>query len=304
MGNRRDFIKNSGMLALGGMMLSIPGNALNAFSKATIPAPGLQLYTLGFKLDEDLDGSLERIASIGYKHIESAFSRKGGYYGLTPKQFADKVKSFGMSWDSHHAIGAPFKPRTGADGKTIAMPPMKNLRENYQELVDDAAAGGLKYLVCPGTPIETMDEINKSIETFNKTGEACKKAGITFAFHNHTKEYEAVEGKLPYDLFLTQVPADLMKMELDLAWVTKAGVDPVELFRKNPGRYPLWHVKDLDKDQKPAEVGTGSVDFKRIFENAELAGLRNYFVEQDQAPSPFDNITTSITNLKKLTSQL
>lgn len=298
--NRRDFIRSSGAAALGGMLLTIPAKAFSFHKTAALPAPGLQLYTLGSKLDEDLEGTLKRVADIGYKHLESAFSRKGGYYGLTAKEFAKKVKELGLSWDAHHAIGAPFRPRPGADGQTRTLPAMKNLRDNYQEIVDEVAEAGLRFLVCPGTPIDNMDEINKSIETFNKTGEACKKAGLTFAFHNHTKEFEAVDGKLPYDLFLTQVPSDLMKMELDLAWVTKAGVDPVELFKKNPGRYPLWHVKDLDKDQKAAEVGTGSVDFKRIFENAELAGLKNYFVEQDQAPQPLENITTSFNNLKKL----
>lgn len=298
--NRRTFIKNSGALALGGMMMTLPAGARSLFGGG-FPEPGLQLYTLGGKLDEDLDGSLQKIASIGYRHLESAFSRKGGFYGLKAKEFADKVKQMGLSWTSHHAIGAPFKPRPGPDGKVMTLPPMKNLRDNYQEIVDDVAEGGIRFLVCPSTPIDTMEEINKSIETLTRTGEACKKAGLVFAFHNHTKEFEMVEGKLPYDMFLSQIPADLMKMELDLAWATKAGADPVELFKKNPGRFPLWHVKDLDKEQKPAEVGTGSVDFKKIFANAELSGLKNYFVEQDQAPAPFDNIATSINNLKKIT---
>jgi sugar phosphate isomerase/epimerase len=297
--NRRTFIRNSGALALGGMLINLPARAF-AHTTAALPAPGLQLYTLGTKLDEDLDGSLKKIAEIGYKHLESASSRKGGYYGLKAKEFAAKVKEAGMSWEAHHASGAPYKPRTNPDGTVRTMPPTKNLRENYQEIVDEVAEAGLRFLVCPSTPIDNLDEINKSIETFNRTGEACKKAGIVFAFHNHTKEFENVDSKLPYDMFLTQVPADLMKMELDLAWATKAGIDPVELFKKNPGRFPLWHVKDLDKEQKPAAVGTGSVDFKRIFANAELAGLKNYFVEQDQAPVPFENIATSINNLKTL----
>jgi sugar phosphate isomerase/epimerase len=297
--NRRHFLRNSSLAAIGAMTVNIPAFAQRMMAYP-IPAAGLQLYTMGMKLDEDLDGSLQKIASIGYKHLESAFSRKGGYYGLKPKEFADKVKALGLSWESHHAIGAPFKPRPNADGTVRQMPPMKNLQDNFQEIVDEVAEGGVKWLVCPGTPIETMDEIKKSVETFNKTAEAAKKAGIGFAFHNHTKEYEAVEGKLPYDIFLTEVPADMMKMELDLAWVTKAGVDPVELFKKNPGRFPLWHVKDLNKEKNAAEVGTGSVNFKRIFANAELAGLKYYFVEQDQAPSPFDNITNSIANIKKM----
>lgn len=297
--NRRTFIKNSGVLAVGGVILTLPTAGRSLFPHA-LPAPGLQLYTMGTALDEDLDGSLKKIAAIGYKHLESASSRKGGYYGLKAKEFSEKVKQMGLSWDAHHAPGAPWKPRPGPDGKPVTLPPMKNLRDNYQEIVDELAEAGIKFIVCPGTPIDTLDEINQSIDTFNKAGEACKNAGLTFAFHNHTKEFEKVEGQLPYDMFLAQVPADIMKMELDLAWATKAGVDPVELFKKTPGRFQLWHVKDLDKDQNPAEVGTGSVDFKRIFASAEIAGLKNYFVEQDMAPKPFENITTSINNLKKI----
>ena len=90
-------------------------------------------------------------------------------------------------------------------------------------------------------------------------------------------------------------------MELDLAWATKAKQDPVELFKLHPGRYPLWHVKDLDKTtMNPAEVGTGVVDFKRIFDNAKESGMQYIFVEQDGAPQPLKNVTNSFNYLKKL----
>ena len=294
MSNRRTFLKNSGALILGGMVLNIPSKGMSLF-KSSIPAPGLQLYTIGAQLDEDLDGVLKSVARIGYKNLESAFSRKGGYYGLKPKEFSKKVKDLGMVWRSHHAIGAPFKPRPG-----MTLPPMKNLRDNYQEIVDDVAEAGIPYLVCPMTPIDTMDEIKQSMEVLVKTGQACKEAGITFAFHNHTKEFEEIEGTTPMEIFLSQIPEDILKIELDLGWAVKAGADPVAMFKNNPGRFPLWHVKDLDEEQKPAEVGTGSVDFKRIFANAKTAGMQYYFVEQDAAPQPMENISTSINNLKKM----
>lgn len=297
--NRRTFLRNSGALVAGGLMLNIPSRALSFF-KLPVPAPGLQLFTLWTQLDEDLDGTLKKVATIGYRNLESAFSKLGGFYGLKPKEFAAKVKNLGMTWQSHHAIGAPFKPRPGADGKMITLPPMKNLRDNYQEIVDDVAEAGIPYLVCPHTPIDTMEEIMNSMEVLVKTGEACRKAGITFCFHNHTQEFEKIEGKTAMDIFLSQVSVDILKIELDLGWAVKAGADPVTMFKANPGRFPLWHVKDLDKEQKPAEVGTGSVDFKSIFAAAETAGLKYYFVEQDSAPSPIANITTSFNNLKKI----
>jgi sugar phosphate isomerase/epimerase len=305
--SRRTFLKNTGALAFGGLVLTqqTAGYAISA-PAASRPV-GLQLYTVMSKIDGDLDGTLKRIAEIGYKEIESAFSMKGGYYGLKPKEFAAKLKEYGLSWKAHHTGGAPFKrpanwkPPVGSDGKPIVIPPMKNLRDNYQEVVNDVAEGGVSYLVCSSTPIDTLDEIKQSIDTLGKSGEAAKKAGIGFAFHNHTKEFDRIDGQVPYEMFLSQISADIMKMELDLGWATKAGADPVELFKKHPGRFPLWHVKDLDRvTQKPVEVGTGYADLKRVFDAAETAGLKHFFVEQDGAPQPLDNIATSFNNIQKL----
>lgn len=271
-----------------------------------MPGAGLQLFTLFGIFDDDVTGNLKKIAAIGYTEIESAFSKKGGFYGMSPKAFAAMVKDQGMHWRSHHVLGAPFKMPpgakmpTGADGKPIVIPPMKNLRDNYQELVDQAAEGGVSYLVCANTPIGTMDEVKASIEVLNKTGEAVKKAGILFAYHNHDAEFRAIDGVIPYDLFLSQTDKDKVKMELDLGWATKAGKDPVALFTQNPGRFHLWHVKDMDKEfLNVLELGKGVIDYKRIFDNASLSGMKYYFIEQDGAPKPLENIATSFHYLQK-----
>lgn len=297
--NRRNFLKQTGAVAFG--TLAFPGlsKSLASYKKLTHPA-GVQLYTFMSVIDQDTQGTLKKIAEIGYKEIESAFSRKGGYYGMKPKEFASILKDLGLTWVSHHVGGAPFKPRPGMQ-LPASMPKMNNLRDNYQQVIDEVAEGGVKYLVCSSTPIETGDEVKTSIETFNKAGEAAKKAGIIFAFHNHDREFALVDGQKPYDLFLSQTSADALKFELDLAWVTKAGVDPVELFKKHPGRFPLWHVKDIDKEGKTLlEAGKGTVNFKRIFDNARIAGMKHFFVEHDNAQQPFDSITTSMNYLEKL----
>jgi len=305
--NRRKFLQSSGALALGALVLS--DKAAAGFFNKKPHAVGLQLFTFFNVIDDDVQGTLKKIAGIGYKEIESAFSKKGGYYGMKPKEFAEYVKSIGMSWKSHHVLGAPFKMPAGAkmptdaNGNPIKFPPMRNLRENMQELIDEVAEGGVEYLVCANTPTDTMDELKQSIETLNKTGEACRKAGVKFCYHNHDMEFKEVEGQVPYHMLLSQTSADTMKMELDLCWVTKAGIDPVELFKQHPGRFPLWHVKDLDKEkQGPAPVGEGIIDFKRIFDNASTAGMQHFFVEHDMPADPYASITTSITNLKKILS--
>jgi sugar phosphate isomerase/epimerase len=162
-----------------------------------------------------------------------------------------------------------------------------------QEIVDKAAASGVPFLVCATTPIDSMDEIRTSITTLNKTGEACKKAGITFCYHNHDEEFKPLDGHVPYHLFLSELSPSI-KMELDLCWATKAGVDIVGLFKKHPGRFPLWHVKDLDKNrQGPAPVGSGVVDFATIFANAPTAGLQHFFVEHDMPQDPYASIAES-----------
>jgi len=307
--NRRKFLKNSSAAALAAMILSDKATASFFGNKAIRPV-GLQLFTFFNEIDNDVEGTLKKIAAIGYKEIESAFSKKGGFYGMKPKEFAKLVSDVGMSWKSHHVLGAPFKmpanakPITDANGNPIKFPPMRNLKENMQELVDEVAEAGIPYLVCANIPTKTSDDVKSSIEILNKTGDACKKANMTLAYHNHTEEFEKPEGatETAYDSFLSQLSPDI-KMELDLCWATKAGVDPVELFKKHPGRFELWHVKDLDKDKNgPAPVGEGIIDFKRIFVNADVAGMKHFFVEHDMPKDAYASITTSYNNLKKIMS--
>nr|WP_299418902.1 sugar phosphate isomerase/epimerase [uncultured Emticicia sp.] len=308
MQNRRDFLKNTGTFALGGLMLP---NLVDAFGESLkLKKIGVQLFTTMAVIDKDVEGTLRQIAGIGYKEIESAFSMKGGFYGMKSKEFAKLVNDLGMSWQAHHVTGAPFNrptPRqaTPNEGNPAlarpAMPPMKNLLNNTQEIVDEVAEGGAKYLVCASIPVNKMEEVKLSLEILQKAGETAKKAGLIFVFHNHTAEFEMVEGQRPFDMMASQISADLLKFELDLAWATKAGVNIPELFQKHPGRFPLFHIKDLNKEtQKPVEVGTGYIDFKPILEAAKTAGVKHYFVEQDGAPSPVANLTTSFNNLKKI----
>lgn len=299
---RKKFLQTSSAAFLGTVLLQNNFSSILNFPKDKMV--GLQLFTFFNVIDDDVQGTLKKIAAIGYKEIESAFSKKGGYYGMKPKEFASLLKDMGMSWKSHHVLGAPFKlppgakMPAGADGKPISIPPMRNLRDNMQALVDEAAEGGVEYLVCASTPINTLDDIKSSIEVLNKTDEACKKAGIRFAYHNHDAEFRAVEGQIPYEMFLSQTK---MLMELDLAWATKGDKDPVELFKQHPGRFPLWHVKDLDKEMKNVlPVGEGVIDYKRIFEAASASGMKHFFVEHDMPKDPLASITASFNHLSKI----
>lgn len=312
---RRKFLQ-SGASGLTGLLLGRYANAEILSGKKITRGIGLQLYTLGDLMTTDAKGTLQKLAAIGYKELESAGSQKGNFYGYKSKELAAMIKDAGMTWRSAHVGGAPFSPeqimkmaKTADDSARIQKmiermkdrPKTLNLKENHKELADAAAEGGLSYLVCSSIPVSTLDEMKTAVEVFNRSGEACKKAGVQFAYHNHTSEFDEVEGHRPFDYILSNTDKDLVKMELDLAWATKAKQDPVELFKLHPGRYPLWHVKDLDKNtMNPAEVGTGIVSFKRIFDNAKESGMKYFFVEQDGAPQPIQNVTNSYNYLNKL----
>jgi hypothetical protein len=299
MHNRRKFLKQSSAAALSALLLSNKSIASLLQTEPQHPI-GIQLYTFFNVIDDDVQGTLQKISDIGYKEIESAFSKKGGYYGMKPKEFASYLNSIGLSWKSHHVLGAPFKMPAGAklpttpDGKPMSIPPMRNLLENMQELVDEAAEGGVEWLVCANTPINSLNDINSSIDVLNRTGEACKKVGIGFAYHNHDAEFRDVEGRIPYELFLSQTSADNVKMELDLAWATKGGKNPIDLFNEHPGRFPLWHVKDIDTSHENVlPVGTGVMDYKPIFAAAKKAGMQHFFVEHDMPKDALASVTSS-----------
>jgi len=316
MASRRKFLQQSGAFALGSLMIPQIGKSALFAQRKNYPPIGLQLYTMGNLMTTDTKGTLQKLAAIGYREVESAGSQKGNFYGFKPKEFAAMVKDAGMDWRSAHVGGAPFTmaqimkmAKNAEDSARIKMYMEKmkdavkplNLTDNYQQLADDAAEGGLSYLVCSSIPVGTLDEIKKAVEVFTKSGEACKKNGVQFAYHNHVTEFDEVEGHRPFDYILNNTDKDLVKMELDLGWATKAKQDPVELFKLHPGRFPLWHVKDLDKTKmEPTEVGAGVIDFKRIFDNAKESGMKYFFVEQDGAPDPFEDVTESYNYLKKM----
>lgn len=302
--NRRRFLKNTGTLVLGGMALS--GKAASVFGGMAKHPVGVQLFTFFTTMDADVKGTLQKISAAGYKEIESAFSKLGGYYGMKPREFKAMVNGEGLAWRSHHVLGAPFKMPAGAkmptmpDGKPMVIPPMLNLRDNMQQLVDDAAEGGVKYMVCASTPFDTMEELKLSIATLNKTAVAAQKAGMQFCYHNHDAEFRAVEGKIPYDLMLAETDPKLVKFELDLAWAIKGGKDPVQMFNQHPGRFPLWHVKDLDAARETIlPVGSGTIDFKPIFAAARASGMQHFFVEHDMPKDAFASINSSFQYVDK-----
>jgi sugar phosphate isomerase/epimerase len=171
--------------------------------------------------------------------------------------------------------------------------------------LDAARAIGHEYVVIPWIPVEsrkTLDDWKRVAESFNKAGQQAQAAGLQLAYHNHDFEFAKVDGRIPYDVLLEATDPKLVQLEIDLYWITKGGQDPLSYFARWPGRIPLVHVKDSmgPPDNKMADVGAGTIDWKRIFAREDQAGIKHFFVEHDQPADPFASIKASCAYLKKL----
>src|SRR5690606_12518807 len=283
--DRRNFVKYAGFFSAGTLLLP----SLTLKGKDDI---GVQLYTVRDLMGSDPKGTLEKIAKIGYRKVESAGYNEGLFYGMKPAEFKKTLKDLKLDLPSSHYMSG------------IATPDRKGtLTNGWEKAVDDAKAAGIKYMVLAYLTEEerkTLDDYKKVAEALNKAGEICKANDIRLAYHNHDFEFQPIDGTIPYDLLLKEVAPELMDMELDLYWSVKAGHDPVKLFNENPERFPLWHVKDMDTAGNFSEVGTGTIDFQTIFDNRKKAGLKHFFVEQDvTVKPPLESIGISYKNVKE-----
>jgi sugar phosphate isomerase/epimerase len=258
---RRNFIKWTSAAALAGMVF--PKNLL-AFHKDKII--GIQLYTIRDLVNADLEGTLKMLNEVGYKSIEAAGYQNGQFYGLSPKEYKKLVLDNGL---------APLSSHSRIDLKTV------------QNVIDDHCEAGMSYLVVPSIPVEqrkTVDGYLRQAEEFNKIGELCKKSGLTFGYHNHAFEFEPLDDKIPYRILLDNTDPEFVTMQLDTYWMVYGGSDPLAYFDEYPGRFKLWHIKDMDKSEarESTEIGDGIINFKKMFRHAPEAGLECYFVEQEE----------------------
>ncbi|QIL38549.1 sugar phosphate isomerase/epimerase [Pedobacter sp. HDW13] len=285
MNSRRTFLKQAGLAA--GAALLIPSFAFDKPKKNI----GLQLYTLRDELPKDVKGVIEKVAQAGYKEVETYGFSNGKFWGLTPKEFKALLDANGLKAPSGH-YGMDDFVRTGKTDKLKA------------DIESSAAIGG-KYFTIAGAHVDTSkgaDGFKKTAENFNKVAEIAKASGLKFAYHNHDFEFKKIGDITGYDVYLSETDKNLVNFEMDLYWVVRSGNDPLALFKKYPGRFPMWHVKDMDKTKREwnTEVGNGSIDFKTIFAQAKLSGMQHFFVEHETnyKPDPIGSIKTSCDYIK------
>lgn len=245
----------------------------------------IQLYTVRNALSKDVEKTLERLALLGFKNLE-IYGYNGTFFGKNRTEFKSILKNTGLKViSSHH--------RTGITDKENG-----TLLQNWDKTLEDLNFIGSKYAVCSYLPEaeRTIENYQKLPEVLENAGKLSKQNGIQLAYHNHDFEFLKMDDENNfYDFILKNTSSDLVKMELDLYWISKAGLDPLDYFEKYPKRFPLWHVKDMKSGTKDfTEIGNGTIDFKRIFEAKEKAGLEHWFVEQDSSDKDiFESISMS-----------
>ena len=289
--NRRSFLQTT---TAGAAATLFAGKLSWAAREHKIDKIGVQLYTVRDLMKDDFDGTIAKVAQIGYKEVEFA-----GYFGRTGKQVREVVEKNGL---------APVSTHVQWD----------ELDDKFPSVIETSKDIGLQYVICPFISEElrkSPDIWKQASDKFNKCGEQCNKAGLKFGYHNHWFEFLPVNGKLPYDELLRDCDPKLVVMEMDLCWITAAGGDPIKYFDKYPGRFPLVHVKDIKKMPKITagggqnfgdslkeltSVGSGIIDWKKLFSYSDKAGIKHYFVEHDKPENPIESITASYQYLEKL----
>jgi sugar phosphate isomerase/epimerase len=257
---------------------------------------GLALYTLRDDMGIDPKAVLQEVANDGYAYIEAAGYNQGKFYNMSPEDFASLLKELELTPVSTHHSDVTL--------------------ENADAMMKDVKTAGFEYFVVPIPPMglfhfddATMtmsmsggaENLSKIVNTL---GEKAHAAGLKLLYHNHDFEFKKdADGIVPIEYLLEHSDPKYVNFQMDLYWVTKAGADPIAYFKKYPGRFKIWHVKDMDKEGRFAPVGNGTIDFAKILANKELSGMEYYMVEQDMTfdgMKPLEAIKISHEGLKNI----
>ena len=278
MTSRRSFLHAMGV---GSAAMALPRELFAGARSAKLDAVGLQLFTTRALMAKDVEGTLATVAGIGYKEVEFA-----GYFNREPSALRATLDQLKLTSPSCHV---------GLDA----------VEGGFDATVAAAKTIGHKWVVVasvPGRFFQTADSLKELAQRFNAIGKRAKDAGLRYGYHNHNVEFKAVDGTIPLELLLNETDPALVDFEMDAYWVTQGGGDPLALINKFPGRFKLLHAKDASgpPDQKMRDVGSGVIDWKKIFASRKKAGVEHVFVERDDAPDPVASITASYNFLHNL----
>ena len=287
---RREFIQQALMASTGVALYGCNRTVTHPKTSAI----GLQLYTLKDIIRDDVGGTLKKVADIGYKELEAYSYSDGKIFDLPYPEFKSMVSDLGMRIISGHYGTGQLNPEVKG-----------TLLNGWEAAVADARDAGQDYMVIAWLhPDErkSIDDYKRVCALINEGAATCRNMGITLAYHNHEFEFDLLEDQVPYEVMLQELDQSVL-LELDIYWSTFSGVSALDLFKKYPGRFPLWHVKDMDKTDRThnTDVGTGSVDFPAIFMAAQEAGMKHFFLEQEWfAGHQVDSITKGYQYLRTI----
>ena len=287
--SRRTFIQQAGAFASAAVVVN--SQARRRYKL------GLQLYTMRAAMARDVDGTLKRVAAMGYEEVETyGFDpERIAFYGLPGKVFAQRLKDNNMTAPSGHY-----------DLNRFASSSIDDLKRYVDRCVEGAHALGQTYITWPlvDEGFRTIDKLKIVAERLNLAGGQNKKAGLQLAYHNHDFEFVEQNGQIGYDIILKETDPALVKLQMDLYWIAHGSkLTANQWFKRQPGRFVMWHVKDMHKTSRDyTEVGNGTIDFTRIWPDAALAGLKHFFVEQggNFTHDPFTSVADSAAYVKRV----
>ncbi|MDD6210278.1 MAG: sugar phosphate isomerase/epimerase [Bacteroidales bacterium] len=288
--NRRNFLRSAALLAAAG--ITTQHETFAAITKKKMPI-GLQLYSVRDDLNSDFDATMTAVVGIGYKNLEAAGYSDGKFYGKTPSEFKKYLSGLGAKLTGSHT------------GSGLLDPAKTQEWDFWSKNMDATAEAGCKWIVqayYPENQIQTVDDVKRLAEQFNRLGKMAKQNGLRFAYHNHVTEFHKIEDVVPYDLLLNETDPKLVTFQMDTAQIYYGGGDCVDYLKKYPGRFTNWHVKDANPDGLGStELGKGAIDFYTLFQEAKNAGLEDFYVEQERYNmSPIEAIRYDYDYLSKL----
>jgi len=285
--NRRTFIEKAAM-GLGGVytLTQLPGLLIaNPVTFKDIPL-GFQTFTVRDKLSKDFAGTLKMMADLGYKLTEMCSPQGYATIGFGPiakmktADIRSSITDAGLSCPSCHFGFA-------------------EMTDKVDERIEFAHELGLKHMICstfwlPKTA--TLNDYLVAADKLNKGAEKIRKAGMQAGFHNHSMEFEKLDGQLIYDALLKRFDPELVKMQFQTE-VINLGYKGPDYFTKYPGRFISAHLSDWTADKKQVPVGKGVIDWIEFFATAKTGGVETFFVEMD-----FDKFKDSASYIQALIS--
>ena len=302
--NRREFLRHAAQSSLGLMLAKAP--VLVAGEQRLLDQIGLQLFTVDPLLRENFEETLKQVAGIGYRQVE--FSTGGGLHGRS----VENIKSLLVDLNLEVPNGR-LRPRLPDDFMSMPRERMMKLftelagtdklLSNLKAMLHEADVLGYESIILSAVPPAEMNSVkalDRLVSLFNEAGSLCAQHGMQFGYHNHDFDFNPVAGTIPFEYLIEKTDPDTVTFQLDLYWVSKAGMDPAEYLQRYAGRISSCHMKDMAVDGSIADVGSGTIDFPRLTRAALDRGIKHFFVEHDNPDDPIATAVASFNYLSRM----